>query len=458
MISGLYIFDVKGDVLISKLYKAGIGRNISDVFRIHVISASSGRSDIRSPVLTLGSTSFVYIRLGVLWLCAVTRSNQDCATVMAFLFRLEALLRLVVGAKGALVAEAVLANFATIYDVVDEAADFGFPVDTETASYLSHGSADLGSFLKRPKALAKRLSGAVATLGQRGTNGSLVSVDRTTGDNTVSWRQPGIKYRRNEVFVNIEEKVLALLSPDGGLVLRSLVDGTINMKTHLSGMPLCRFGLGDECEFVNSSLALLAATAGTVVLENTKLHHAVDLSQFDSTREIRFVPPDGDFQLMTYHCLANINLPFDIVPDVHQLGNKIVYKIQLKSLFPSKIAATEVVLRIPTPQGVVRNYASPSHGKAKFHPEESAILWKFNKLFGDQLHNLTAEVGWETSNEEGDSGPKWLRPPIQLSFVLDMYACSGLTVKFLKIHDKANYRTIKWVNYKCSAGNYNVRF
>lgn len=464
MISGLYIFDSKGDVLISKLYRSGIGRNISDVFRIHVISAASNRSAIRSPVLTLGSTSFIYIRSGQLWLCAVARSNQDCATIMAFLFRLETLLKLAVGEKHLLTSEAIVNHFSTVYDIVDEAANFGYPIDTNPSYFLVHGSSELlSSFLKRPKGLAKkRSSGTIATLGlPKIGNSSSVSLDGTADhDSGVSWRQPGIKYRRNEVFVNIEEKVSALISPEGGLVLRSSVDGIISMRTHLSGMPECRFGLGDDCVFLSSASLDVSDTHSGVVLENTKLHHSVDLSRFDSNREIQFIPPDGEFQLMSYHCLSNINLPFDIVPEIHQLGHKIVYKIKIRSLFPSKIAATGVVIRVPTPQGIVRNYASPSQGKAKFHPEESAILWKFNKLFGDQQHTLTAEVGWNESTdyEDEDNVLKWQRPPIKIDFHLDMYACSGLTVKFLKVHDKSNYRTIKWVNYKCTAGNYNVRF
>lgn len=463
MISGLYIFDSKGDVIISKLYKSGIGRNISDVFRIHVISATSNRSEVRSPVLTLGSTSFIYIRSGLLWFCAVARSNQDCATIMSFLFRLESLLKQVVGEK-VLTNDTIVNQFSTVYDVVDEAANYGFPIDTNPSYFLVNGNSELqGSFLKRPKALTKRSSGTINTLGlpKKGNNSS-VSLDRgSETDSSVSWRQPGIKYRRNEVFVNIEEKVSALISPEGGLVLRASVDGTINMRTRLSGTPECRFGLGDDCVFLNAaSLSLAIANSGNVVLENTKLHHSVDLSRFDSNREIQFIPPDGEFQLMSYHCVSNINLPFDIIPQVHQLGNKMVYKVEIKSLYPSKIAATGVEIRIPTPKGVVRNYASPTQGKAKVYPENSEIIWKFNKLFGDKQHTLTAEVGWDTSfaMEDEDTILKWQRPPIQINFHLDMFACSGLTVKFLKVHEKSNYRTIKWVNYMCEAGNYNVRF
>lgn len=38
MINGLFIFSQRGEVLISRLFKDGVKRNISDVFRIQVIS------------------------------------------------------------------------------------------------------------------------------------------------------------------------------------------------------------------------------------------------------------------------------------------------------------------------------------------------------------------------------------------------------------------------------------
>lgn len=38
MINALFIFNQKGDVVISRLFKDGVKRNISDIFRIQVIS------------------------------------------------------------------------------------------------------------------------------------------------------------------------------------------------------------------------------------------------------------------------------------------------------------------------------------------------------------------------------------------------------------------------------------
>lgn len=61
----------------------------------------------------------------------------------------------------------------------------------------------------------------------------------------VGWRRSDIKYRKNEVFVDVIETVNILMSASG-TVLRSDVDGQIMMRAYLSGMPECRFGLNDK--------------------------------------------------------------------------------------------------------------------------------------------------------------------------------------------------------------------
>jgi len=53
------------------------------------------------------------------------------------------------------------------------------------------------------------------------------------------------KYRKNEVFLDVLESVNLLMSTKGD-ILRSDVSGKIVMKTYLTGMPECKFGLNDK--------------------------------------------------------------------------------------------------------------------------------------------------------------------------------------------------------------------
>lgn len=51
----------------------------------------------------------------------------------------------------------------------------------------------------------------------------------------------------------------------------------------------------------------------------------------------------------------------------------------------------------------------------------------------------------------------WSRPPLSLSFSLLMFTSSGLLVRYLKVFEKSNYSSVKWVRYMTRAGSYEIR-
>src|SRR5438105_11141663 len=51
----------------------------------------------------------------------------------------------------------------------------------------------------------------------------------------------------------------------------------------------------------------------------------------------------------------------------------------------------------------------------------------------------------------------WSRPPISMDFQVLMFTSSGLLVRFLKVFEKSNYSSVKWVRYMTKAGSYQIR-
>ena len=80
-----------------------------------------------------------------------------------------------------------------------------------------------------------------------------------------------------------------------GTVLHADVDGHIQMRAYLSGTPECKFGLNDKLVIDKND----KGTADNAVeLDDCRFHQCVRLNDFDATRTISFIPPDGDFELM----------------------------------------------------------------------------------------------------------------------------------------------------------------
>lgn len=52
----------------------------------------------------------------------------------------------------------------------------------------------------------------------------------------------------------------------------------------------------------------------------------------------------------------------------------------------------------------------------------------------------------------------WARPPIDVDFQVLMFTASGLLVRFLKVFEKSNYNSVKWVRYLTKASSsYQIR-
>lgn len=70
----------------------------------------------------------------------------------------------------------------------------------------------------------------------------------TAASNVVGWRTDGIKHNKNEIFLDVVERLNILVSSNG-TVLRSEILGTIKMRSTLSGMPELKLGLNDKVFF-----------------------------------------------------------------------------------------------------------------------------------------------------------------------------------------------------------------
>jgi AP-2 complex subunit mu-1 len=112
MLSGILIFNQKGENLIFRAFRNDCRPRLADVFRIQVIS----NAQVRSPILTLGSTTFSHVKHENIYLVAITKSNANAALVFEFLYRLIALGK---GYFGKFDEEAVKNNFVLVYELLD---------------------------------------------------------------------------------------------------------------------------------------------------------------------------------------------------------------------------------------------------------------------------------------------------------------------------------------------------
>ncbi|KNZ64654.1 hypothetical protein VP01_1006g2 [Puccinia sorghi] len=434
MISALFILNLKGEVLISKLFRPDLKRSIADIFRIHVIS----NPDVRSPIITLGSTSFFHVRHQNLYLTAVTKTNANAAIVFELLYRIISLAKSYFGKVDE---EAIKNNFVMIYELLDEILDFGYPQNSEIETLKMYITTES---IKSEQAV--REDSAKITI-------------QATG--ATSWRRNDVKYRKNEIFVDVvETKNVTQLTfvSCSGTALRADVDGQILMRAYLSGTPECKFGLNDKLIIEKSDRPKPSGSKSNdsaVELDDCQFHQCVRLGKFDSDRTISFIPPDGEFELMKYRSTTNVQLPFRVHPIVEEIGkSRVEFTVHMKANFDPKLHANSVVVKIPTPLNTTKVSCKAPVGKAKYVPEENMIIWKITRMQGQTDATITASADLSSTTHR----KAWSRPPINVDFQVLMYTSSGLLVRFLKVFEKSNYSSVKWVRYLTKAsGSYQIR-
>ncbi|CAB4058715.1 AP2M1 [Lepeophtheirus salmonis] len=284
--------------------------------------------------------------------------------------------------------ENVKNNFVLIYELLDELLDFGYPQNTDTGilkTYITQQGIKSGS---------KEEQAAITS--------------QVTGQ--IGWRREGIKYRRNELFLDV-----------------------------LDGMPECKFGINDKITLETKGKDTNSSTKSTIAIDDCQFHQCVKLSKFETEHAISFIPPDGDDS----HCARSGK-------------NELEVKVVLKSNFKPSLLAQKIEVRIPTPLNTSGVHLLCMKGKAKYKASENAIVWKIKRMNGLKESQISAEI----ELLQTDSKKKWTRPPISMNFEVP-FAPSGFKVRYLKVFEpKLNYSdhdVIKWVRYIGRSGLYETR-
>jgi AP-1 complex subunit mu len=199
---------------------------------------------------------------------AVGKRNINLAMTFSFLYKLRDIL---IDYFNILEEETVKDNFVLIYELLDEIMDHGLPQTTES----------------------KILKDFIMIESNKKTKDNKENLALTsTMTNVVSWRKEGIRYPENEAWLDVIENVDELISSSGN-VLSSQINGTVIMKSFLSGMPTITLGLNDKIVLQN----LGKDTSNCIEMDDLKFHQCVNKKKYENERIIEFIPP-----------MANLNL------------------------------------------------------------------------------------------------------------------------------------------------------
>lgn len=419
VVSAIYILDLKGKVLISRNYRGNIDLNVIEKF-MPILGEREDEACL-CPILRHEDINFLFIKCNNLYLVATTNKNANVALIFQFLHRAA---QVFTEYFKELEEESIRDNFVLIYELLDEIMDFGYPQTTEwkiLQEYITQESHSMDVQVRPPMAVT----------------------------NAVSWRSQGIKYRKNEVFLDVIESV-NLLANASGNVLRSEVVGSIRMRVYLSGMPELRLGLNDKVLFESTG----RGKSKSVELEDVKFHQCVKLARFENDRTISFIPPDGEFELMSYRLNTQIKPLIWIESQIEKHAHsRVEIMVKAKSQFKRRSTANGVEIIIPVPQDGDSPKFKCGIGSCRYAPEMSAVIWTIKSFPGGKEYLMRAHFSLPSIESDETEG----KPPIQVRFEIPYFTTSGIQVRYLKIIEKSGYQALPWVRYITQNGDYQLR-
>jgi AP-3 complex subunit mu len=280
------------------------------------------------PVLTTAKYCLIHLKRQDIYLVAVSQQETPPLLILEWLNRVADTIQ---DYFGSVSEEVIKENFVIVYQLLDEMMDGGHVMTVE-GNVLQE--------LIQPPSLFSKMREQV--LGPTSTLGTTLPEGITS---TIYWRR-NAKYTTNEIFLDIIEEIDAILDKTGNVVTLDTL-GKVVVASHLSGMPDLTL------RFTNPNL-----------LDDVSFHPCVRLARYAHDKAISFIPPDGQFTLMTFripgassgsaHLNQSLNLPLQIQPSISftELGGKVHITVTPKLFGPQDRVVENVVLTIPFPKSV----------------------------------------------------------------------------------------------------------
>ncbi|URE48813.1 Adaptor complexes medium subunit family [Musa troglodytarum] len=482
MIAQFFVLSQRGDNIVFRDYRGEVSKGSAEIFFRKVKFWKEDEEEEAPPVFNVDGVNYIHVKIAGLFFVATTRVNVSPSLVLELLQRIA---RVTKDYLGVLNEDSLRKNFVLVYELLDEVIDFGYPQTTSTEvlkSYVFNEPIVIDSARVPPL--------GPASMFMQGTK----KMPGTAITKSVIVTEPGGR-KREEIFVDIIEKISVTFS-SSGYILTSEIDGTIQMKSYLTGSPEIRLALNEDLSIGRNSSSvygenkpsLLAAdyivalfslklqigyvtdyrssSGGAVILDDCNFHESVRLDSFDVDRTLSLIPPDGEFAAMNYRMTQEFKPPFRVNPLIEEAGQlKAEVIIKIHADFAPSVTANTITVQMPVPTYTARvsfELESGAVGQtADFKEGAKRLEWclkkagKMLQIVGGSEHTLRAKL---TFSQESHGNIAREAGPINMNFTIPMYNASKLQVRYLHIAKKSpSYNPYRWVRYVTQSNSYVAR-
>jgi len=454
MISQFLVMSLRGDTIISRDFTGDVHKvkTTSEVFYRKANRWDGANSDEEAPpVFYVDGVQYLYIKIGGVYLVATSRKNVSPALVLELLSRVANIIK---DYCGVLNEESIRQNFVLLYELLDEIIDYGVPQNTATDVLKRY-------ILNRPILPEQLPMKSSNILAKREGKAPVISKSVLSRDTSG---------KKGEIFVDIVEK-LSITFNSSGYVQNSAIDGSIQVKSYLSGRPLVKIALNEDLQIAgrNDGYNSYGSNYG-VLLDDCNFYEHCNLDNFDIDRTITLNPSQGEFALMNYRTTREIRPPFRVTTSLNDSGAfKVELVMKIRAEFAQRIIAPALHVSMPVPKstiGISFPSDKPAGGKGQqaaqqalgtFLEKEKKISWTLKKVQGGSEHIVVARI---SLNSQSSVSVKKEFGPVSLEFNLPLFNSSKLQVKYLQILNQSTEKgqnPARWIRYMTESSSYICR-
>jgi len=436
--SQFFVISPRGDTIIRKNCRGDLPGDTADIF-FHEARFYQGTHQKAPPIFNLDGISYFYQQENDLYFLGTCSGNMSPCLGAEVLHRIA---RIFKDYCGVLTEESIRRNFTLLYELIDEILDYGIVQETSSELLKAH-------VFNEPVEMSKsKLKNFKVEMGSGKTTPS------TATDKPISFARGSGKKQKNEIFVDIFERITVTFNTNG-YTLNSQIDGSIQMKSYLSGNPELKLALNEDL--------VIGANNGTnyssVRMDDCNFHECVRFDEFENGRALLLYPPDGEFTVLNYRINGEFRCPFRVFPFLESTN---LYRqellIKVRADIPEQNYGGNVVITVPVPEcttNVTSDLGKVPGQSCEYVANKQEYYWRIKKFQGATEQQIRLSI--LLSKQSTESIRKEIGP-IAMKFEIPMYSVSNVQVKYLRIlEDNKSYNPYRWVRYVTRSESYVCR-
>lgn len=191
------------------------------------------------------------------------------------------------------------------------------------------------------------------------------------------------------------------------------------------------------------------------LFDDVSFHPCVRFKRWESERMLSFIPPDGNFRLMSYHIVSQsvvaipIYLRHNLIFKSGDQQGKLDITVGPKTTLGRTIEG--VKLEISMPKSIANCLLVVNQGKYTFDAVQKILHWDVGRIDVTKLPNIRGTVTVVAGTTTLETNPS-----VNVQFLISQLAVSGLKVNRLDMYGE-KYKPFKGVKYVTKAGRFQIR-